>query len=497
MSNENWKDKLPESYLWAKKVSLNTQASAASKCHNLIVVKKAGKDDYTILANNAPENIAAIFKGNNKSWSGTDPLTLVAEDGVYTFINRSDLAVEDIRKDRQIGIDFTKAMRQHAHLNINVWEANEVNSLHVIEGLFEGTYDISFFKGSYKANLEKLPNAIAVVGGDYPEQAFQEIRSNAQASGFGRFLQDCPANYLNPEKWAEIAEDFCKENQIKYHIHDQASLEKLNMNSMLSVAAGSQYGPRMIVMEFEGSDNSKSIALIGKGLTFDAGGISLKPAAGMDEMKYDMSGGAAVMGAAHYFAQNKPAVKTYCIIGAVENMPGGKATKPGDIVTAMNGKSIEILNTDAEGRLVLADILCYADMELKADYMINLATLTGAVLIGLGSIGCAVMSNDQQFADTVIKSATATGEPIWQLPMWPELQKEVKSPIADLKNIAKPNVKAGTIVAGAFLSEFVGERKWAHMDIAGTAWCCQALGYPSTGGSGYGVRTIVETTKNI
>jgi leucyl aminopeptidase len=247
----------------------------------------------------------------------------------------------------------------------------------------------------------------------------------------------------------------------------------------------------MIVIEIAGANPNETVALIGKGLTFDSGGISLKPGLGMGEMKYDMSGGAAVLGAAYFLGSVRPKSKVVCIIGAVENMPGPTATRPGDVVVAMNGKTIDVQNTDAEGRLVLCDLLHYANVTYKPTLMVDIATLTGAVLHALGHAGAALMSNDQHTADHVLKTAREQGEPFWQLPLWPELEKEVKGECSDLANIAKPNVQAGTIIGGIFLAEFVGSTKWVHLDIAGTGWGCRATGFPAAGGSSFGLRTMV------
>jgi leucyl aminopeptidase len=310
-------------------------------------------------------------------------------------------------------------------------------------------------------------------------------------------MQDAPANWFDPLRFAEIAEDVCKENGIKVTIHDKASLQTLGMGSFLSVNAGSANEARMIVMEIDGQDNSKSVALIGKGLTFDAGGVSLKPGLGMEEMKYDMSGGAAVLGSAFYFSQVKPPVKTICIIGATENLINSHATKPGDVVVAMNGKTIEIQNTDAEGRLVLADLVHYANVTFKPEMMIDVATLTGAVLIALGTVGAGLMSNDDATAEHILKASKEIGEPFWQLPLWPELEQETKGTTADLNNIAKSSVKAGTIMGAMFIKEFVGNAKWAHLDIAGTGWNCKAVGFPGSGGCAYGLRTMVESVKRF
>ncbi|MCX6125143.1 MAG: M17 family metallopeptidase [Proteobacteria bacterium] len=266
-----------------------------------------------------------------------------------------------------------------------------------------------------------------------------------------------------------MGEDICRDHGIKIAVHNKASLEALGMGSFLSVNAGSVIEPRMLVMEIDGKDNSKCVALIGKGLTFDAGGVSLKPGAGMEEMKYDMSGGAAVLGSAMYLSQVKPPVKTICIIGATENLISAGATKPGDIVVAMNGKTIEVQNTDAEGRLVLADLVHYANVTYKPEMMIDVATLTGAVLVALGTVGAGVMSNDDGLAAHIVKASQEVGEPFWQLPMWPELEAETKGTTAE------------------------GSTKWAHLDIAGTGWNCKATGFPGAGGCAFGLRTMVES----
>lgn len=278
---------------------------------------------------------------------------------------------------------------------------------------------------------------------------------------------------------------------MKCQILNKEQIAKLGMGSFISVSNGSNFEPRLIRIEIDGRDSSKTVALVGKGLTFDSGGTSLKPALGMGEMKYDMSGGAAVLATAHYLAKNKPATNVVCLIGAVEkNILSAGATRPSDVVKSMSGKTIEILNTDAEGRLVLCDVMHYARTEFKPALMIDIATLTGAVLYALGHAGAGLMVNDQKAADYVSKVARDVGEPLWQLPMWPELEKEVKSEVADLANIAKPSVLAGTILAATFLREFAGDTPWAHVDIAGTAVGCAATGYPSGGASAYGVRLL-------
>jgi leucyl aminopeptidase len=233
---------------------------------------------------------------------------------------------------------------------------------------------------------------------------------------------------------------------------------------------------------------------VGKGITFDTGGISIKPAEGMEKMKYDMSGGATTIAAMRAIAQLKPAVNVIGIVPATENMPGGRAQRPGDVVRSMAGKTIEVINTDAEGRLVLADALAYA-RKLGATRIVDLATLTGAVSIALGDVNIAIMGNDQAWIDEVIAAGKRAGEKMWQLPLDREYREQIKSDIADIKNIG--GRKAGTITAAWFLREFVDETPWAHLDIAGTAWNDSAKPHLAVGPTGVGVRTLVNLAENL
>jgi leucyl aminopeptidase len=249
----------------------------------------------------------------------------------------------------------------------------------------------------------------------------------------------------------------------------------------------------MIILRYtpegeEGATNNReTIALVGKGITFDSGGISLKPADGMEKMKYDMAGGAAVMGAMRAIAQLRPAINVIGIIPATENMPSGRATKPGDVVRSMSGKTIEVVNTDAEGRLILADALCYA-RRLGATKLVDLATLTGAVSVALGSVYAAVYGNDQHLVHELIEAGRAVGEKLWEMPLDRAYREQIKSDIADLKNIG--GKKAGSITAAYFLKEFAEETPWAHLDIAGTAWLDENKPYLACGPTGIGVRTL-------
>jgi leucyl aminopeptidase len=266
------------------------------------------------------------------------------------------------------------------------------------------------------------------------------------------------------------------------------------MGSFLSVAAGSDQPPKFIILRYEPENSTKNdgeyLALVGKGITFDTGGISIKPSENMDAMKYDMTGGGTVIGTMRAIGLLKPSIPVLGIIAATENMPDGNATKPGDIVTAMNGKTIEVLNTDAEGRLILADAVAYA-IKQGATHIVDMATLTGAVIIALGDVYTAILGNDQAWVEEVINTGKDVGERFWQLPLDKEYFELIKSPIADIKNIGSGR-KAGTIIGAAFIAEFAEGAKWAHLDIAGTAWHDEAKPYRAKGPSGVAIRTLIK-----
>jgi leucyl aminopeptidase len=267
------------------------------------------------------------------------------------------------------------------------------------------------------------------------------------------------------------------------------------MGSFLSVAQGSSQPPKFIVMKYTGDPGGKELlALVGKGITFDTGGISIKPAERMEEMKYDMSGGAGVIATMRALGQLKPKVNVVGIVPATENMPGGKATKPGDIFTAMNGKTIEVINTDAEGRLILADALCYAN-KLGATKIIDVATLTGACVIALGHAASAAVSNNDDFVQQFLSAAKPSGERYWQMPLYEDYSSAMKSDIADLKNTGgRP---AGTLTAAAFLKNFVGETPWIHLDIAGTAYLDGESAWQAKGPTGTPVRAFVSLVEQL
>ena len=318
--------------------------------------------------------------------------------------------------------------------------------------------------------------------------AVEAARIGAEAENFARELQDLPSNVVTPSYLAGRASAIAEE-------HDSVTCEALGrdevkekgMGGLVAVSQGTSEEPRLIVLRYRGGGD-ETLGLVGKGVTFDSGGISIKPAASMHEMKMDMSGAAAVLETVSAIAKLELPIDVLAVIPSTENLPSGTAVKPGDIITQLNGKTVEVNNTDAEGRLILADALAYA-VELGADRIVDLATLTGAVLIALGSTYAALISNDDEFAAQVEAAATRTGELAWRLPLHPEYKDLTKGTAADLTN-ASAKRKAGTIYAGSFLEEFVDGRPWVHLDIAGTAWDV-GREYVGKGPTGYGVRLLI------
>nr|NIP83691.1 leucyl aminopeptidase [Gemmatimonadota bacterium]NIQ59998.1 leucyl aminopeptidase [Gemmatimonadota bacterium]NIU80215.1 leucyl aminopeptidase [Gammaproteobacteria bacterium]NIX48602.1 leucyl aminopeptidase [Gemmatimonadota bacterium]NIY13051.1 leucyl aminopeptidase [Gemmatimonadota bacterium] len=274
-------------------------------------------------------------------------------------------------------------------------------------------------------------------------------------------------------------------------VFDRAAMEEEGFGGILGVAAGSEEEPRFIVLEYRGAGEDEApLALVGKGVTFDSGGISIKPSQKMEEMKYDMSGAAAVLGAMQAVARLRPRINVVALVPATENLPSGRATKPGDVLTMYSGKTVEVINTDAEGRLILADALAYARERYGPRAMIDAATLTGAVVVGLGHHAVGLMGNDGDLMDEVRAVGERTGERCWPLPLWDEYRKQLDSDVADLKNTGgRP---AGSLTAGWFLKEFVGDVPWVHLDIAGTAWRDEPAPYLRKGATGVPTRLFIE-----
>ncbi|MCA1617851.1 MAG: leucyl aminopeptidase [Acidobacteria bacterium] len=366
-----------------------------------------------------------------------------------------------------------------------------------VEGAVIGLFEPDKYRTVDKE--ERTVERLVVVAAGADEEALRRGAERGRVVGesvnFTRDLANEPGAYMTPTIMAERAQEIANEFGLDIDVLDQARMEQEGMGALLSVARGSDQPPKMMVLTYmpEGKerveDGEDFLALVGKGITFDTGGISIKPAENMELMKYDMTGGATVLGVMRAVAQLKPPIPVLGVVPSTENMPSGKATKPGDVVRAMTGKTIEVINTDAEGRLILADAVSYAK-KLGATRVVDMATLTGAVSIALGDVNTGILGTDQELIDEVIESGREVGEKFWQLPLDKEYSKQIKSDIADIKNVG--GRKAGTITAAAFIKEFADGISWAHLDIAGTAWGDEAKPFRAKGPTGVAVRTLLN-----
>jgi leucyl aminopeptidase len=368
----------------------------------------------------------------------------------------------------------------------------------LVEGIFLGLYQFTRFKTLERDKIKEVDEAFIV---EEREERLKIIKAAAKSAeiisgavSFVRDLVSTPANEMTPAILADRACALDGKKNVKVKIMDKTQIEEMGMNSFLGVARGSDEAPKFITLEYGGgSQKQPHIALVGKGLTFDSGGISIKPSEKMDEMKTDMAGGAAVLGVIRAAADLNLPLNIVGLIPATENLPGGRAYKPGDILKSMSGQTIEVLNTDAEGRLILADALTYA-ARYKPSAIIDLATLTGACIIALGDYVIGMMGTDDTLKKRIQEAGEATGEKVWELPLWEEYHELIKSDIADFKNSG--GRAAGTITAAVFLSKFAGEYPWVHLDIAGPALYKKDKPYIPKGASGVGVRLLLHALRN-
>ena len=368
----------------------------------------------------------------------------------------------------------------------------------VTEGAILGLY--TFRKHQTKEPDQKDIKELRIVERDrkkLPElqRGFTIGRIMAEATNLARDMSNEPANYMTPTQMAEVAKKVAQDYGLEFKVLEKKDMEKLGMGALLGVAQGSRQPPKFIMLNYKGSDSSKTpLGLIGKGITFDSGGISIKPSEGMGDMKGDMSGGAAVIAAMRAIGELKPKINVTALIPATENLPDGAAVKPGDILKALNGKTIEIVNTDAEGRLILADALSYAG-KLKLSPLVDVATLTGACHVALGDVCSGAFGNDEELIQKVIGAGEESGERFWQMPMDEEYKEQNKSDVADIKNTG--GRWGGAITAAQFLAEFVGETPWVHLDIAGTARTDKERKVLVKGATGITVRTLVNLTLSL
>jgi len=362
----------------------------------------------------------------------------------------------------------------------------------VSEGVQLGAYSFDCYKTVYeepKKELKTITFLVSRLNSSRLEKGVRTGRVIADSVNRVRDLISGPSNAVTPSRLASVARDIGRKNKFKVTVLEKAAIQKLGMGGLLGVAKASHEGPRFIVMEYNLHQKKRPLfVFVGKGITFDTGGISIKPSKNMDEMKYDMSGAAAVIGTLEAVSRLKLPFRVVGLVPTCENMPGGHAYKPGDILKILNGKTVEVLNTDAEGRLILADALSYAD-RYRPNGVIDLATLTGACVIALGHYAIGLMTNTPALGKKVLQAGESSGERAWELPLWDEYSEIMKSPIADVKNIG--NGTAGTITAGAFLKEFVSY-PWVHLDIASCAWTDVERPYTPKGATGVGVRLLVH-----
>jgi leucyl aminopeptidase len=366
----------------------------------------------------------------------------------------------------------------------------------IVEGAFVGNFEPDYYKSDRKD--QKIDALTIVARGDQARLAatLGEGLIIGESQNFTRDLVNEPSNRMTPTILAERAKKMAQEVGLKCEVYGADKIKELKMGAFWSVAQGSDEPPALIVMRYEpaGAPEKPVLGLVGKGITFDTGGISIKPAEGMEKMKYDMAGGAAMIGAMRAIALLKPKVKVTAIVCATENMPSGKAQKPGDVQIAMSGKSIEIINTDAEGRLVLADGLYYA-RQLGCTHLIDAATLTGAVVVALGYVNAGIFANDDQMYQRFARALDKAGEKMWRLPLDDEYKEFIKSSIADIVNSG--GRWGGSVTAAMFLKEFAEDTPWLHLDIAGTAWMEDAKPWIAKGPSGIAVRSLVEFAKDF
>jgi leucyl aminopeptidase len=414
----------------------------------------------------------------------------VGERSEYTSAQASQMAGTAVRSLRG------KNVKSIAVVSRLEGSAEEIASA-VVEGAFMALFDPDKYRTEDKEAREISKLVVVLEGAD--EGALQRGAERGRIIGesvnFTRDLANEPGAYMTPTNMSERAREVATEFGLSIDVLDEARMEQEGMGSLLSVSHGSDEPAKLIILKYTPADSSASeegsdlLAFVGKGITFDSGGISLKPGDNMELMKYDMTGGATVMGAMRAIAQIKPSIPVLGVVPCSENLPSGKATKPGDVVRAMTGKTIEVINTDAEGRLILADAIAYA-RKLGATKIVDIATLTGAVSIALGDVNTAVIGTDQELIGEIVAAGKEAGEKFWQLPLDKEYSKQIKSDIADIKNVG--GRKAGTITAAAFLKEFTDGVSWAHLDIAGTAWSDEAKPYRAKGPTGVAVRTFIK-----
>jgi leucyl aminopeptidase len=467
--------------------------------------KQAAKPAIKLLTANGSvaKATASVLSSGEFAAGSCDTVLLHAPSGLKAerilLVGLGKLTTAEVRKAAGAAVRFAKP-RKLRDLSFAIPEGLDpaAATRAVIEGAYIGDFDPDTYRSDRKdQSIEQLT---IVAGSGVKEAALEAgLREGTilgEAQNFTRSLVNEPGNVMTPTVLGQKAAEMCAQYGLSCEVYGADKIKELKMGAFWGVTKGSQEPPALIVMSYEpkGAPASPVLGLVGKGITFDTGGISIKSADGMEKMKYDMAGGAAMIGAMQAIAQLKPAVKVIGIVCAAENMPSGTAMKPGDIQIAMSGKSIEIINTDAEGRLVLADGLAYA-RQLGATHLIDAATLTGACVVALGMVNAGSFSNDDEAYRHFSDALQISGERFWRLPVEDEYKEFIKSNIADIMNTGGSRW-GGAITAAMFLKEFAEETPWIHLDIAGLAWSEEAKPWMAKGPSGFAVRTITEWVRS-
>ena len=449
------------------------------------------------------KELKSILKKNILTEDENIVYTTLSHSSVFSvlFISIKNSSPVDPERFREAGHVIQKYMSKingaDAHLIFDdeVWEKKNFISA-VIEGVLLSAYDTSEYKKKSKRKESGINKLCLLIQNSKQIKILRtQIKKTEKiinAVNFTRSMTNQPANILTPKTLAErVKRKFNSDPRVTTVILGKKQIEALKMNAFLSVAKGSSQRPVLLVINYRcGLKNAKKLALVGKGITFDSGGISIKPSHDMEKMKYDMAGAAAVIGIMVASSDLLPGIDIVAAAPAAENLPGSNAFRPGDIVKAYNGKTIEIINTDAEGRLLLADTLAYIEQKYKPDWLIDIATLTGSVANTFGEHCCAMFGNDSELKQLLTRSSETSGEKIWEMPVWDEYRKDLDSNIADLKHVG--GRVAGGITAALFLKEFVNQTPWVHLDIAGTAYDVKSKKYLGAGASGFGVRLLLE-----
>ncbi len=494
---------------------LSSQAPAAHETELLVVfaVNQAEKKDKQAKSEVAPvvelltsdqaitSAAAAALEGGEFSAGSAETLLLHRPDGLKAgrllLVGLARPSLAELRKAAGAAVRYAKPRRIRS-LSILLPSGSDFAAAAAARTVVEGAIIADYDSDTYRSDRKdrSIQRAVFLVPEGSGQAAYEAGHREgviiAESQNFARVLVNEPGNVLTPTELGRRAAAMAAENGLACEVHSTDKLKELKMGAFLSVAQGSAQPPALIVMRYEppsAAADGPTLGLVGKGITFDTGGISIKPADNMEKMKYDMAGAAAMLGAMRAIAQLKPNVRVIAIICSAENMPSGTAYRPGDVTTAMSGKTIEVINTDAEGRLVLADGLHYAQ-QLGATHLIDAATLTGAVAVALGQINAGVFTNNEDAYAHFTEATQRSGERFWRLPVEDEYRESIVSQIGDIKNTG--GRFGGAITAAMFLKEFVGDTPWLHLDIAAMAWNDDQKSFIASGPTGFGVRSIAE-----